>query len=366
MAGTNKIRFGFAAAPVGVKGTGDAELYKEAVKTCELGHSLGYEAAWFLEHHFTDYYPCPSPTVLMAHVAAHCPALNLGTMVLVAPWHHPLRLAGELAMLSNLTQGELHIGLGRGTAPLEYDAFDLDMEEARTRFREVFEIVELALKGDRFTYEGKFVSVPREIQLRPRVDRSRISFYGAIGSPQSAEIMAGLGLPPLSIANFPLRLQRDIMNKWTERAAEQGVKTETRKPLSISCFVDETDEKARSLAKKYLPEFYQLQAEHYEVDRDAWRGISCYEQFSKMFANLKKLSQPESMDAWLDLQFIGSPETIIERLEEYSDIGFNTFIANTSTPRVPLEVQREHLRRFASEIGVRFSDRFNAELGVSV
>ena len=70
----------------------------------------------------------------MAHIAAAFPDLALGTCVLVAPWHEPLRLAGELAMLTNMTEQKLYIGLGRGTAKYEYDAFGVDMTQARERF----------------------------------------------------------------------------------------------------------------------------------------------------------------------------------------------------------------------------------------
>ena len=93
-------------------------------------HQLGYRTAWLIEHHFSDYYPCPAPTVYMAHIAARFPDLAVGTCVLVTPWYEPLRLAGELAMLSNMTE-RLYVGLGRGTAKYEYDAFDVDMTEAR-------------------------------------------------------------------------------------------------------------------------------------------------------------------------------------------------------------------------------------------
>ena len=78
----------------------------------------------------------------MAHIAAKFPDLSLGTSVLVLPWYHPLRLAEEIAMLNSLTRGTLHLGIGRGTAKMEYDAYNVDMNEGRARFAEVFRIVE--------------------------------------------------------------------------------------------------------------------------------------------------------------------------------------------------------------------------------
>lgn len=49
------IRFGFQAA-AGEDGQSDAALYRDLIADCELGHRLGYDGAWFLEHHFSDYH----------------------------------------------------------------------------------------------------------------------------------------------------------------------------------------------------------------------------------------------------------------------------------------------------------------------
>ena len=57
---------------------------------------------WLIEHHFSDYFPTPSPLILASHIAGRFPELSLGTCVVVLPWYEPLRLAGEIAMLSLL------------------------------------------------------------------------------------------------------------------------------------------------------------------------------------------------------------------------------------------------------------------------
>src|SRR5258708_4447765 len=127
----NDLAFGFQAAPASDIHKSDQALYREVMEDCALGRKLGFDAAWLLEHHFSDYYPTPSPLLFMAHIAAAFPDLSLGTSVLVLPWYHPLRLAEEIAMLNGMTRGTLHLGIGRGTARMEYDAYNVDMNEAR-------------------------------------------------------------------------------------------------------------------------------------------------------------------------------------------------------------------------------------------
>ena len=70
----------------------------------------------------------PDAAHLYAEIAgAAFPDLSLGTSVLVLPWYHPLRLAEEIAMLNSMTNGTLHLGIGRGTAKMEYDAYNIDI-----------------------------------------------------------------------------------------------------------------------------------------------------------------------------------------------------------------------------------------------
>ena len=216
------ISFGFQAAAADVAGVPDHQLYRDLMSDCELGHRLGYDAAWLLEHHFSDYYPTPSPLLMMAHIAAKFPDLSLGTSVLVLPWYHPLRLAEEIAMLNLLTRGTLHLGIGRGTAKMEYDAYNIDMNEGRARFSEVFKIVEQGLAGKPFTHHGKFWNIERPIRLRPDPVDKPVHFYGAIGSPASAEVMGDLGIPPICLSTFPDGLLLKILDRWRARAGAKA------------------------------------------------------------------------------------------------------------------------------------------------
>src|SRR5437588_2121260 len=154
------VEFGFVASAADAPGTPDHELYRTVLDDVEYHAGLGYTTAWLIEHHFSDYFPTPSPLILASHIAGRFPQLSLGTCVLVLPWYEPLRLAGEIAMLSLLTEQPLHLGIGRGTAKYEFDAFGLDMGSSRERFQEVYEIILTALDGEPFVHHGKQFELP--------------------------------------------------------------------------------------------------------------------------------------------------------------------------------------------------------------
>jgi len=265
------VSFGFQAAASDVAGVPDAQLYRDMMSDCELGHRLGYDAAWLLEHHFSDYYPTPSPLLMMAHIAARFPDLSLGTSVLVLPWYHPLRLAEEIAMLNMLTRGTLHLGIGRGTARMEYNAYNIDMNEGRARFAEVFEIVEQGLSGKPFSHHGKFWNIAQPIRIRPEPVDKPVRFYGAIGSPASAEVMGDLGIPPICLSTFPDGLLVKILDRWRARAGAKA--SGAILPISVKMFIADTDEEARGMGRRYYPPYFALQADHYEADSDPWTNI---------------------------------------------------------------------------------------------
>ncbi|MCZ6532888.1 MAG: LLM class flavin-dependent oxidoreductase [SAR324 cluster bacterium] len=355
------MKFGFSVPPVGPGERSDAENYKRVIEDCRLAHSLGYDAAWALEHHFTPYFPTPDPLLYLAHIAAQCPGLGLGTCVLVLPWYHPLRITEQIAMLNLLSEGELYLGLGRGSARYEYERLGVDMTETRERFRETVEIIKRGLQGKPFSYEGTYFKFP-ETQIRPHLRAPEdIHFYGAIGSPESAEIMADLGLSLIHTTNFPDHYTDRIIANWRERAASHGMDAEGM-TFPIHCnptIVADTDEEALELARVYYPHFIRVQMAHYETAADYWKDTPGYEIHSKMFANLQKLAQPgEPLDKALSLQLVGSPETVIRRIETLRDnLGIGHIITAHFLYEMDDDLRRRSLRIFAEQVIPHFSDK---------
>ena len=355
---TAELNFGFVVAPVGDSDLDDDALYQEVIADCRFGQALGYDTAWMLEHHFSDYFPTPSPLLFMAHVAAHCPGLSFGSSVLVAPWYHPLRLVGEIAMLSTLCTGNLYIGVGRGTAKMEYDAFGIDMEDARGRLRECLDIVRRGLDGEAFDYAGEHFNIRRKVTIRPRPHGERVKLFGAIGSPESARLTGEMGVAPLNICQFPFHVLERVLNSWNEGAAAVGFTDNGHRPVVAHCLMADSDEEARAMARRYLSDYFRLQRRHYESDSQPWTNIKGYEQFNKYFNNLIALSEPENIDRFSAHNFVGSAETVAGQVEKLRDIGFNHIMVHPATVGVPRAVRHDTLKRFATDVAPRFTAQF--------
>src|SRR6185295_11086081 len=106
----------------------DRDVYADDLALVDLAEPLGFDSVWGVEHHFTDYTMCPDVLQFLTWAGARTRRVQLGSMVVVLPWHDPLRVAEQVAMLDNLTGGRLIFGIGRGLGKVEFDGFRVSME----------------------------------------------------------------------------------------------------------------------------------------------------------------------------------------------------------------------------------------------
>src|SRR5438876_6802061 len=131
----------------------DYEVYRNNLKLADLAEPLGFDSVWSVEHHFTDYTMCPDVLQFLTYMAGRTRRVSLGSMVVVLPWHDPLRVAEEVSMLDAISGGRLILGLGRGAGKVEFDGFRLSMDESRTRFVESAEMLLRGLESGHCEYQ---------------------------------------------------------------------------------------------------------------------------------------------------------------------------------------------------------------------
>lgn len=131
------------------------EEYRETIDLVRVVEETGLDAAWVSEHHFSADGYLPSLLPMLAAFAAVTERIELGTGVLLAPFHDPIRLAEDFAVVDQLSGGRTIAGFGIGWREEEFRAFDVETNTRVRRMSEIVEILRLAWNEERFDYGGK-------------------------------------------------------------------------------------------------------------------------------------------------------------------------------------------------------------------
>ena len=132
-----------------------AEMYAQALDQLEMADELGFDLAWFTEHHFLDDGHLPNFVPIAGAVAARTSRIRLSTDILLAPFAHPIRLAEDLAVLDNISNGRIELGIGMGYAAHEFRGFGIPQSRRVSLTEELVQILRLAWKGEPFSFHGK-------------------------------------------------------------------------------------------------------------------------------------------------------------------------------------------------------------------
>jgi probable F420-dependent oxidoreductase len=162
--------------PVG-SGRTFAREYRETLDLVRLAESMGFDSAWVSEHHGASDGYLPSLLPMLAAFAASTERLQLGTGVVLAPFHDPLRLAEDAAVVDQLSEGRLILGLGIGWRSEEFRMFGVPSSERAIRTAETIDVLRRAWTGRRFSFEGHTFSYDRVKVTPPPAREGGIPIY---------------------------------------------------------------------------------------------------------------------------------------------------------------------------------------------
>jgi alkanesulfonate monooxygenase SsuD/methylene tetrahydromethanopterin reductase-like flavin-dependent oxidoreductase (luciferase family) len=328
----------------------DRQIFQEEVGHAVMADELGFDSVWTIEHHFTPYTMVTNPLQLLTYLAGRTQNVDLGTMVIVLPWHNPVRVAEDIAMLDSLLGDRRVIaGVGRGLGRREYAGLGIDQNEARGRFDEGVEIIRELLATGECTFHGEHFDV-EHVRLRPQPGKDiSDSLYCAAGSPETMAVVAEKDIKPLIIPTSALHLALGGAQNYMRLRGQAGLEPVSTK-LALWTYCGETEQEATEAAERYMLEYTDSALRHYELGGEHFDNLTGYKGYAKMAEMLRKNDMGWRRSI-IDGHPWGTPGQIIDKVSDLArKFGTSEISFVFRYGSMPQQVAEKSLRLFAEEV----------------
>ncbi|MBC7862859.1 MAG: LLM class flavin-dependent oxidoreductase [Bacteroidia bacterium] len=279
-----------------------AQLYAEIEQQCILADELNFDSFFVAEHHFHEYGAIPNPSVFLSALAKKTSAIKLGPAISILPFHNPLTVAEDYAMLDVISNGRLILGVGSGYLKHEFEGFNISAEEKRNKFDENLQILKLALSGKRFSYKGNYFFADN-IKLNVKPVQENVPVYVAVLRAEAAYHVGKRGqniicVPYASVNTFDE--VKILAADFRKGFKESGKKEKGETLFAFHTHIAETDEKAKQNAE----EAFNLYAD------------------TRLY--VKKQNYTDILNSGLAL--IGSVETVSKKITRLKEFGIDNVL----------------------------------------
>jgi probable F420-dependent oxidoreductase len=292
--------------------------YREALEEVTRAEELGFDSVWMEEHHSVTNHYWPSPLTVLAGFATRTSRLLLGTDIVVAAFHHPVRLAEDVAMLDVISNGRLVLGIAIGYKPDEFALYGVELERRGARFEEQLAIMKGLWTQERIAFKGTYYTLEGRLEPKP-VQKPHPPVW--IGGWGDITLRRAATLADNWIPGPTADLKRLLEGKklFLERRRAAGLAAPTEWPLTRDVIIADTDARARALAEEHIMVAYRR--EYAGGWRHPFIDASIATDLDKLMA---------------DRFIIGDPEQCVSRLRRFVDqYGMTHLICRMFFPGMP-------------------------------
>lgn len=299
----------------------DAELYDGFVELCEMADAGGFHAIWTGEHHGMNFTIAPNPFINLADLARRTSNVRLGTATIVAPFWHPIKLAGEAAMTDIVTNGRLDIGIARGAYSFEYERMvdGMDAWAAGQRLREIIPAVKKLWQGD-YTHDGENWQFPCTTSAPKPLQQPHPPIWVAARDPNShafaIENGCNVQVTPLWQGDEEVE---SLMQTFNDACALHPQISRPKIMLLRHTFVGENEDEVQRAAQD-ISRFYCHFGAWFKNERNVSQGT--IDPLTEAEMRAIEMYAPEKM---ISANVVGTADTVIERLKNYQAMGYDEY-----------------------------------------
>jgi len=327
-----------------------ASLYQEFVELCEIADRGGMHAIWTGEHHGMDFTIAPNPFINLADLATRIKHARLGTGTIVAPFWHPIKLAGEAAMTDIITNGRLDIGIARGAYNFEYQRLSpgLDAWTAGLRMREIIPAIKGLWAGD-YAHDSEFWKFPATTSAPKPIQQPHPPIWVAARDPNSHEFAVANGC---NVQVTPLWFGDEevvsLMGRFNDACAKHPEIPRPKIMVLRHTYVGTTEADIEQAARE-ISVYYNYFGAWFKNEKPITQGLIERLTEEEMAANA--IYEPAAMRR---NNIVGTPDEVIARVKAYEALGYDEYSFWIDTG-MSFERKKASLERFIADVMPAFA-----------
>jgi alkanesulfonate monooxygenase SsuD/methylene tetrahydromethanopterin reductase-like flavin-dependent oxidoreductase (luciferase family) len=328
----------------------------DETRVAEVGDRHNWKYVWVTEHHFlAEYSHISASEIVMPHILARTDRIRVcsGIINVTPPVNHPARIAERVAMLDHLSDGRFDFGTGRGSSTTEQAGFGIrEPDVTKEMFDEVIPEFRKMWEQDRYSFDGRFFSMPeRNVLPKPHV-KPHPPMWVAAGNPETFEKAARLGLGVICFTGGSPEKMKPLIELYKETVVDAE---------PVGAYVNDNVAIATSF----------MCLDDGDAARDWMTRSRNGRQQSLVFKYLDTFPKPPGIPDWPDeipdptleqlrsgfekgTSIVGTPDECAEALQKWEDVGVDQLIMGPTGSTYPFELVEETVELFGNKVIPRF------------
>jgi alkanesulfonate monooxygenase SsuD/methylene tetrahydromethanopterin reductase-like flavin-dependent oxidoreductase (luciferase family) len=326
------------------------EVERHTLEMVQMADDGGFSIVWAAEHHALEMTIAPNPFQILTWWAAHTNRIRLGTGVVVAPYWHPIDVAGEAALLDLFSGGRLEFGIGSGAYQREFDRMHpgLMQNQGYRYMQEMLPAVKALWAGD-YEHKGEFWSFPLATSVPKPLQQPHPPIWVAARAPITFDYAVKKGC---NVISWPLTRPMSEVEAYSERlkqalADNPGCPRPVFAMMRHTCVYDrkEDSQVAVKAAQRQLGQFENL-----------FKNLGDVKDGFPKQVDLSEIANRDEYDPKMlqENMMFGTPDEVVAKLRPYAEYGVDAFTYYASLG-LGLKEQKRSLELFVNEVMPAFA-----------
>ena len=308
-------------------------LYREILDQIAWGDNNGFDDVWLSEHHFIEDGYLPSILPIAAAIAARTNRIRIASGVLLMPFHNPIRLAEDIAIVDVISGGRFELGVGIGFKREEFSGFGVSSKERGARTDQSLDIIRRSLSGETVTFKSEFFDF-QNIKVTPDPIQKPhppiwLGGFTAAALRRAARFGNGFTVPGAN---------RDVYERYVAELKKENRPTDNLRFGSGFWCLIVSDDPAKTFAEAAEHMIYQIN------NYSEWLSAAGLQPLAPRLRDQEALRQSGLLQ-------VVDPNTAISMIRKFADeVPITHFYSWTLPPGLPPRWVQTHLELFASKV----------------